>query len=140
MSTPTVNSGGIASASMRDTDQNLAFKQQEYIAPGSGTFSAGQQQGGAPIKCKGKKHSKCSKKTCLWTSRGYCRKRGKMTCRGKVAKECTDVKINLPTLSPPVVGRCKYIRGNVRSSCRRIRHYKKTAKKTRARKSGFKLF
>jgi hypothetical protein len=131
--TPIVNSGGVASASMRDTDHSLALKLQEYIPPGSAVFSAGQQ-GGAPIKCKGKKHSKCSKKTCIWTSRNYCRKRGKMTCRGKMQEECSKVKINIPGLVPPVVGRCKYIRGNVRSSCRRIRHYKKTAKKTRGRK------
>jgi len=123
-----VNSGGIASASMRDNDQSLVFKQQEYIPPGSAVFSEGQR-GGAPIKCKGKKHSKCSQKTCIWTSRNYCRKRGKMTCRGKMADECSKVKINIPGLKPPVVGRCKYIRGNVRSSCRRIRRYKKTAKK-----------
>ena len=128
-----VNSGGIASASMRDTEQNLVFNQREYIAPGAGTFSNGQE-GGAPIKCKGKKQSKCSQKTCIWTSRNYCRKRGKMTCRGKTKKECSNVKIHIPTLSPSVVGRCKYIRGNVRSSCRRIRHYKKTAKKTRGKK------
>jgi hypothetical protein len=136
--TPVVNSGGIATASMRDTDQSF-YKLQEYIAPESKTFSAGQK-GGAPIKCKGKKRTDCSKRTCLWTSRGYCRKRGKMTCRGKVAEECTNVKINIPGLVPPVVGRCKYIRGNVRNSCRRIRHFKKTAKKSRGKKTGFKLF
>jgi hypothetical protein len=117
---------------MRDTEQSL-FKLQEYIAPVSSTFSAGQK-GGAPIKCKGKKQSKCSQKTCIWTSRDYCRKRGKMTCRGKMARDCTDVKINIPGLEPSVVGRCKYIRGNVRNSCRRIRHFKKTAKKTRGKK------
>lgn len=131
--TSVVNSGGIASASMRDTDHSLAFTKQEYIAPGASQFSAGQR-GGAPIKCKGKKQSKCSQKTCIWTSRNYCRKRGKMTCRGKKEEECSNVKINIPGLVPPVVGRCKYIRGNVRSSCRRIRHFKKTAKKTRGRK------
>lgn len=126
-----VNSAGITSASMRDTDTNLAFKQQEYLPPGSGSFSAGQK--GGAIKCKGRKKPKCSQKTCIWTSKNYCRKKGKMTCRGKTADQCTNVKINIPTLRPPVVGRCKYIRGNVRSSCRRIRHYSKTAKKGRRR-------
>jgi hypothetical protein len=139
MSQSIVNSGGIASASMRDTDQSI-FLKQEYIAPGNHLFSDGQasgmfSRGGASIKCKGKKHSKCSKKTCIWTSRNYCRKRGKMTCRGKAADECANVKINLPSLNPPVVGRCKYIRGNVRSSCRRIHRYKKTVKKTRGKKT-----
>lgn len=126
-----VNSGGVASHSMRDTDQNLVFSQREYIPPSGGSFSAGQQ-GGAPIKCKGKKRSKCSKTTCLWTARNYCRKRGKMTCRGRSADECEKVKIHIPGLVPSVRRRCQYTRGNVRNSCRRIRRFKKTAKKSRA--------
>ena len=126
---PTVNSGGIASASMRDTDQSLVFKQQEYIPP-----LGGAQKGGSSIKCKGKKYSKCSRKTCIWTSRKYCRKRGKMTCRGKTEKECNNVKINIPGLVPSVVGRCQYIHGDERNSCRRIRSYRKTAKKTGGRR------
>jgi hypothetical protein len=121
--------GGIPSASLRDTDTNLTLNQQPYIAPSSGTFS-GAQSGGAGIKCKGKKHSKCSQRTCIWTSKNYCRKKGKMNCRGKTARQCSGVKINIPGLRPPVVGRCKYIRGNVRSSCRRIRHYTRKARKT----------
>ena len=128
----TVNSGGIASASMRDTDTNLSLN-REYIAPGGNTFS-GAQKGGAPIKCKGKKRPKCSTKTCIWTSKGYCRKKGKMTCRGKNSEDCGRVKIHIPTISPPVVGRCKYSRGNVRSSCRRIRHYTRRPKSTRRRR------
>ena len=121
--------GGIPSASLRDTVTNLTLNQQPYIAPSAGIFS-GAQTGGAGIKCKGKKHSKCSQRTCIWTSKNYCRKKGKMNCRGKTARQCSGVKINIPGLRPPVVGRCKYIRGNVRSSCRRIRHYTRKARKT----------
>jgi len=121
--------GGIASASLRDTDTNLTLNHQPYIAPGGNTFS-GAQRGGAGIKCKGKKHAKCSQRTCIWTSKNYCRKKGKMNCRGKTARQCSRVKINIPGLRPPVVGRCKYIVGNARNSCRRIRSYTRKARKT----------
>jgi len=116
--------GGIASASMRDSVTNLTFERQEYIPPNNHLFSQGQghilqQAGGAPIKCKGKSHSDCTKETCIWTSKGYCRKRGKMTCRGKKRTECKKNKIHIPTLKPSVVGRCKY----TRRGCRRIHRY-----------------
>jgi hypothetical protein len=120
-------SNSVASSSLRDSASNLAFAYPNHIS----SSVTPSQTGGAPIRCKGKSQKKCSSKTCLWTSRGYCRKRGKMTCRGKTADACDKVKINIPGLVPPVVKRCQYIRGNVRSSCRRIRHYKKTAKKSR---------
>ena len=89
--------------------------------------------GGALIQCRGKNINKCakSKKNCLWTSRGYCRKRGMMNCRGKTPEQCANVRINIPGLVPPVRGRCKYTRGPVRNSCRRIRHYTRKTRGTR---------
>jgi len=124
--------GGIPSASMRDSVTNLTFERQEYIPPNNHLFSQGQghilqQAAGAPIKCKGKSHSKCSITKCIWTSKGYCRKRGKMTCRGKNRTECQNNKINIPTLNPSVVNRCKY----TRKGCRRIHRYTSKSKRRR---------
>lgn len=67
--------------------------------------------------------SKCNDTKCVWTKKGYCKKRGKMTCRGKDSKECSEVKIHIPTLVPSVRGRCKYTRGKQRNFCRRITRY-----------------
>ena len=77
--------GGIPSASMRDSVTNLTFEQQEYIPPNNHLFSQGQghilqQAGGAPIKCKGKSHSKCSITKC---TRKGCRRIHRYTSKSK---------------------------------------------------------